>query len=628
MATSPASGTPAAEVYDLIAAFAEAADARLRGNAAHALSVLASGADVAVSERARDDLLQVLSAEPGGIGMDWQRRFVPRALDAVRQLPESHRQWICDGLLKVTNSSTTELTQRQATARLTLAGAAPSLALWNLNWLQYFRLTRLAGKPGFWSGVWAVGWRSALGWFLALALLPALFAQFKDDISDLTSSAWEPLLLGASGLSVLVYLSLPGRLRPPRYVWVADVAVSAALFGILAVVGTSIFAPRESLFPLIVAAILGAAIGAATRTLRWSGAWSRIEPEDTARFLRPLTALVIATTTCMIVAAPRMGVQMLSAVWIVLAPAALVTTLLDLWLEDNGPQPLTPGAPRRDRRWAVPLAAALGSVVAIAIWFYNVKGHDASGAEPQVAEVRLPGALARAEQMEIPTRLNRRVPLIVEEDGWYRIVAVRSHRAEDTVLYVHDKSGALEVRQDDPEPPTTTVFLKHGEYTACVALSNNNDGCSPPSTVTPAERVRVSPAGSVRAQLEEAKARVLPVQSAMELANLVLTRSREMDRTLTISMGPKDEEVETATLNMGTIRAGSVVRVRRGETSRYPKWTEANDPYEQRNLVVKRIFQAGPLKEIVFEDQDSGLRWNTAWISEIVPAPERVDSKK
>jgi hypothetical protein len=121
---------------------------------------------------------------------------------------------------------------------------------------------------------------------------------------------------------------------------------------------------------------------------------------------------------------------------------------------------------------------------------------------------------------------------------------------------------------------------------------------------------------------------VLPVQSAMELANLVLTRSREMDRTLTISMGPKDEEVETATLNMGTIRAGSVVRVRRGETSRYPKWTEANDPYEQRNLVVKRIFQAGPLKEIVFEDQDSGLRWNTAWISEIVPAPERVDSKK
>lgn len=478
MTTAQAHREAPSVAFELIEPFAEAPDPRLRGNAVYALAALVNVRKGSLGERAKNEIVRIVTAEPaGGGGMDWQRRFVARALDALHHLPEPDQKWVGDRVLDLF-AITRGQTQRAAIARFMLSALERAQGLWKVSWLRYMRLARLAGRPNFGRCLWSAAWRCALVWLSVAALLANLARGFPEKNPYMFE-----LFLSIGVLSLLTRFSLSGRLRAPLRIRLADIAVWGGFFAALAAAGSVIILWHETelsveelrTFPrLIEAAGLGFVVGVLVRGLRWVAVSAELAPADTAEILRPLGALFAATGIC--IGSTYLGVDydIATAAWLVLAPTSAVGASLDLWLEKQEPQPLITTEARNDHQWALPASAALlGLVAGFAIWMNWTTGNLDLAAAGTQGTVRLPEVLGQEGSKTLPVRLGRSVPFIVTKERQYNFTG--KYGDQDTVLVINEGTGKKTAEEDDP--PTFVGVLKPGEYEAQVRLyGSSSDG--------------------------------------------------------------------------------------------------------------------------------------------------------
>lgn len=460
-----------APVFELITAFGESSDARLRSNAIYALAALSRSSDPVVCRRALDELRGILAAAPAGGGsMDWQRLFSERALDALGQLKDQDRLWLRNALAERLADST-DTSQRQSIARLELAAYEPPHPRFDPggHW-RYQQLCWVAGRPSFWSSLWAAGWRSAWVWTPLLTILLA-----TSELSSVVGQALAVWLWTAICMSLLAVASLAGRMTPPRAVQAIDTVLCGLVFGLLVAglamlvpetIGSSEIGSRQ----VVALVLLGIGIGVTVRVLRWIAVLVDLDPQGMATLLRPVTAFLLTTVVCQAITAIAPS-RPLATAWLLLAPAAAIAAWLDVWLDRNGPRIQRPEA-RGRREWLMPVLAA-GSAVLVMAFAYlhaNLKDMLTEGA----TRIDLPAAGRGNEPLILTTRLNGLVPIRIETRSTYRFVS-GGNTPMDSVLVIlnEDRTHRADA---DPEPPTLTETLDPGLYYVCVARESDR-GC-------------------------------------------------------------------------------------------------------------------------------------------------------
>ena len=293
--------------------------------------------------------MRILCAEPGGIGLDWQRRFAGISINAIGDLDAKRSSLVGTRMLEQVRDSR-EPAQQMAIARLILTACDHGRRLWPISWRQFRRCAILAGRPGFWQCVWAALWRISTVW-----LLIAIGSELIDDWLDTAEFADGELLekviyvagLTAFALAFVMRLSIPGNLRPPRHVYVRDIVFNAILFGLLVPLGALILLPEDHVLwslesqldlNMLGLMVVAAIVAAAVRCMRWVSAMTVLEPDGTSHFVRPATALGISTAACVAAAYAGMHAQIAAVGFLAIVPAAVVLSLLDLWLEEKGPR--------------------------------------------------------------------------------------------------------------------------------------------------------------------------------------------------------------------------------------------------------------------------------------------------
>ena len=451
--------------FELIAAFGEASDARLRGNAVHALAALNMSGVPPVAERAETELVRVLSQEPATGGGDWERRFAARALPAVRSLPEDTRSRVGDALhTKLADAA--DANQRSGIARLLLAANEPPERLWPLAWWSYCQLGWLAGCTSFWGRVWSGAWRSALIWYPAMVILAASSTIDTNSSVDLS-------LLSVAVVCIVAAISAPGRVRPMRRVVIADVAICAALVGLAGLLA-SLFSrgatSRSEVGAAFAGAVIGATVGGVLRGLRWAGLHWSLEPSGSSSAVRPVAAVIL--TTALVMAAAWLGADARSMVevWQLLSPTALLIAWIDIWLLKLPPTPIEPPAVRGRFGWVLPIVGVAVGLVVLAIGTMNFKAavavEEAARAQ-QVTElpaVTAPTSAAAPRRDIRVDKLPVAVPVDVSTAGTYRFATTQpSNSAKWPRLILKDASGKT-VGEDAGAPVRFTRDLAPGQY--------------------------------------------------------------------------------------------------------------------------------------------------------------------
>jgi hypothetical protein len=479
----------ASAVFELIASFSESADARLRGNAVQALAALIGAHDESLHRQAMNEMVRVMSAEPGGSGaLDWQRRFVARCLDALGRLQPAERQLVGQQIL-ATSFSARERERRAAIARLSLAAMEHDRRFWTAGWIRWMRLVRLAARPGFWITLWSVLWRTAVVWGIfasAAEFAPGLIRDetFSD---DLYQHAFGIALLTAALIAISALLSVSGSIRPPLGISIADTTVSATTFVLLIIITAwTGLTPDLSVRDVLPLCVLGFVLGAALRALRWVAIAVATEPNGTAVGLRPLATFGVTTLFCIV--AGRLGMDMRAAGmgWMVLAPATMIAAWLDVWLENGEPHPLSQGRARTDSRWAIPVLA--GAAILLSGWLVHVNLKQALAMDnalqlaplldggiqsTQVIEkVRLPASSDSNGPITVTVGFGRRIPVDADIEGSYQIVAETNPNERITLFLIEDaldKHGVTRSSGDKLHPPTITGRMeKDSKYFICV----------------------------------------------------------------------------------------------------------------------------------------------------------------
>lgn len=468
-----------APVFELIAAFGESTDPRLRGNAVYALAALLKREDGAFGHRARSELLRILFGPPEG-GETGQRVFVERALDALKALDVADRRSLRDALREQQHGNR-DPAQSKWIARLQLTGSEPAVDCFEPGgWWRYLRLTWAAGRPSFWANMWAATWRTTVVWSPLLAGL--MFFEVPSEAAILWP--WTALCMG-----LLASISLAGRIAPPNRVRWADTAVCAALFGLLAI-GAEAVLPEMLGHPSAGTLVpLAVATSALVRWLRWLSVSTSIEPSGLPPLLRPASAFLSVSLACALWAQLGGEGRHAMAAWLLLAPAGSVAAWLDIYLDRHGTGAQLPRL-RTRREWLLPsiASAAAGLVLLVAANQVRVAGGE-HGA------VSLPGGLSASGAVVISTRLNALTPIDVQEDGFYAITGGGRARANslsierdgmDHVLVVFDHRQESLDSADSPEPPTLKRALTKGRYFVCIAdRSERRCSTDTPGTASP-----------------------------------------------------------------------------------------------------------------------------------------------
>jgi len=495
MTTAEASEASGSAVFELIAPFSESADARLRGNAVQALAALVGGQDKSLRQQAMDEIVRVMSAEPGGSGaLDWQRRFAARCLDALARLQPAERQLVGRQIL-TTLSSTRERERRAAIARLSLAAMEHGRRFWTAGWMQWLRLARLAARSGFWITFWAVLWRTAVVWTIfglgvfavaaAGSLVPA-----KKSFDDLPYDVFGNAVVTTVILTILALLSVPGSIRLPLGICIADTAFSAIMLGLVTIDVIDELDWSTSIGPSVSLFLLGFVLGGAIRALRWAAIAIEIEPNGTAAGFRPLAALGVTTLVCIAVAWLGMDMRAAASGWMVLTPVTMTAAWLDVWLENSDPHPFSRGRARADGRWAIPVLA--GSTILLSAVLINnnlktVRAWDPVQAEP----VQLPGGSDSGGRSTVIPGFGVR-PLIgladADAGGTYQIIVNTNPSERITLFLVKESSDhkfevVTKQSGDELDPPTITRKLDKGTpYFICV-MPGDEQSCWPLSGV-------------------------------------------------------------------------------------------------------------------------------------------------
>jgi hypothetical protein len=471
MTTAAAQG-PVAMALDVVRPFAESSDARLRGNAVVALTALVDESRTDLTDEATAELVRILCAEPGGVGLDWQRRFAGISINAIGDLDAKRSGLIGSRMLEQVRDSR-EPAQQMAVARLILTACDHGRRLWPISWRQFRRCANLAGRPGFWQCVWAAFWRLSIAW-IVIAVGSEMIdeAVLQAEFEDLTDKAASAATLTAFGLAFVMRLSIPGNLRPPRHVYVRDIVFNAVLFGLFAPFGALAVLPSDHLvwsddsqllLSLLGLFVLAAVIAAAVRCMRWVSALTVLEPDGTSHFVRPATALGIATAACVAAAYVGMAADIAAAAFLGIVPAAVTLSLLDIWLEEKGPRTLLPAPARKERRWVLPVLAAVSIIGTYGFAGINLFGPSAEGSLVAVTAVTIS---PDGEPVPARARLGETIKVHVIKDG-------------DFTIALSDTGAAASVRITDSrrvsvEPHAETWHLAAGNYSACATIAGAN----------------------------------------------------------------------------------------------------------------------------------------------------------
>lgn len=413
---------------ELIRPFTESPDARLRGNAIVALSALVESKNPDLSKDAREELVRVLCAEPGGSGLDWQRRFMVISVDAIRQLGRAVSESVGRKVFESLDASR-EPMQKAAIARLILAACDGGRLPWSVGWRQFRRCTSLAGRPSFWLGVWAALWRLGIVWlaiYVGAGLLDEVTGRTQFYEGDLLQYSILLAICTAIALGIVIRLSVPGNVRPPRRVYVLDTIVCALVGGFFVPLGTLVMLPdRHSLLVdqdilrLSDIFILGTLVIAGIRALRWANDFVALEPEEYGNVVRPAAAVGLATLACVAAAHIGMDPETAAATFPVLLAAATVLASTDVWLEETGPRSLRPAEAIPAWRWLLPVCAGAMIVGAGIFLYLNLRSEPNAVSLPEpVVSVE-----ANGPTTWVTAHLGKYFELKVTGEGDFDIVA-------------------------------------------------------------------------------------------------------------------------------------------------------------------------------------------------------------
>jgi hypothetical protein len=463
-------------VFDLLIPFEESSDAKLRGNASYAYAALVESPSTEVRDRARDRLLSVIGMEaPAGAGVDWERRFASRALEAFRGLPPEEFEHCSKEVVRLSNDG--ELpAQRSMFARFALSINEVGKQRVPLGWLPTLRMLWRAGRPGLGTSLWAAIWRSFLVYFAIWWVADSAGAKVDSNGSVQILAIW---MLTSTAL---VLLSLGGRFQHSKLVHAEDVLLCALAFALLGWLSLELDS-ATTVGPAGIATnvLIGFILGAALRLRRWiANATGGVVPRGLALW-EPVAHFAIATLMCMTASFLGGNSRALGAAWAVLAPTVLIVSSLDEWLARKAVQPLRPPSGRTiNPGWV--LGPGVVSVVA-ALWWGFVNWGINIGNDPWLfkdpATINLPDDLV-GPQLEVPKmNLGTRVPYRIKKPGPYRFSATPATPDKPIELHIVAPGGI-----DDPPtqvsgaqgPAVIEQDFERGSYRVCMAPVDSK-GC-------------------------------------------------------------------------------------------------------------------------------------------------------
>lgn len=461
-------------VFDLIRPFTEHDDARLRGNAVVALTALVDGGAPDLKDAALEELVQVLCAEHGGRDLDW-RRFMAICIDAIGMLKPADRESIRVKVLRNLAGSD-EPAQKATIARLVLAACDEGRRLWPASWAQFRRYATLAGRFTFWQFAWAVAWRAAIAFFAVWVAATLMEAATDGSISEgVAGQSFALWIASTIAFTIVVKLSIPGRVRPPSNVYALDTVLVTIPFGLLMVAGALIVsaAPTsaENWSAIVAIVVFGMVVGALVRWMRWINARSAIEPDGAGNVVRPASAMGLSAWACILLAHAGVPVEIAATAFLVIVPTSSLMAALDAWLEDKGPRTQLPRDPRTERRWLLPAVAGVSVVAAVAFLTMNLQSAQVVEGPASKAVVVAPQA-DKAPAVDIPLAVGSQVSLRVDKDGLFSIKAVSDQSGLEVWPSVRDASDSPVHSQYDE-----TIVLKQGEYKVCATTESYSYFC-------------------------------------------------------------------------------------------------------------------------------------------------------
>jgi hypothetical protein len=455
-------------VFALLDAFAEAADAKLRGNAVYALAALVESPRASISERAREQLVALIGMESGGTGPEWTRRFASRAIDALRSLPDQEFER-CRGLILTQCSEGPSAAQRGEYARFSLVldefvpPARPH------SWLQSQRLLWHAGRPGFWWSVWGGAWRCVIVGLMLMVVAILL-------VPDITSTEVMAHLTLATGASSLLAVTvIGGRFRQGLQAKTVDVLICAVFFALLAALATfwsdDVIAGHE----VWLNALLGLLVGALLRSRKWLAGRS-----NSSMLLAPWEPLVYfcaATLLFEIAAFAGRNAQALAAAWITLAPTAATLGWLDGWLLRMVKPPMVPPGARTENPWksVAPAVLLVGAAIGLggANWMNNVGFHPLNRAPfvpTTVSTVVLPDDIQSATTSPFHLAPGERRRVQIKQEAGYRFSAypVEGKKVQLILTTAMDFDDPAPATSIGDKPATIEQVFPVGPYSLCL----------------------------------------------------------------------------------------------------------------------------------------------------------------
>lgn len=315
-------------MFDLLTPFAESTDARLRGNAAHAYAALVeSSPHPEVRERARERLIELVATGAhgsGAAGMEWERRFAERALEAFQQLPPATFDDCSQRLLdRALNTEAPE--QRRTLSRFFLSLNEIAARQLRIGWLKTQQLLRGAGRPGVGLSLFASAWRSLLVWVGLLVVLTSSLDNFKSSRFD------DIAMLSIGACMVLVLASTVSQFRHAWRIGAIDIALCAAVMGMLGAASMAVLRDdtEQPAAAMALGTALGLVLGAALRARRWLPAALKADMFRSLAAWEPVIVFAATTLLCMAASMLSGKPQTAGLCWMVLAPTAVVVSWQD-----------------------------------------------------------------------------------------------------------------------------------------------------------------------------------------------------------------------------------------------------------------------------------------------------------
>lgn len=438
------------DVLDMVRAFSESGDLRLRANGVQALAALAAGKDRNLAVVAHTHLVNAIVGAPSSSDVSTMIRFRERALAAIRSLGDDLATATL-GRLREEHHQSNDRGQQAALGRLLLQAIADGMP-WQGSW---YELRKIMSSTG------AVTLSSVLGVAAAaliVGFLPLLASVFSQTAMAKEDQWWWALPIGWVLLSALMYFTPIGRLRLPTSTRVVEAVLWALVFAFWAIAGAFLFARSEFLASTvgqkIIVVLIGVVVGVAIRSVSWA---SRSD-----RYLEVIGAIALTTFACMIAAYCHLNSLLCAGIWLVLAPAAGIAAWATNWVESKGP------SARENRRSEMVAMVLIGGLTSLVVIVGGV--HLSKIVHPKLSESKLEVSGGAIAQGKIPGV----VTVNVSEKDRYTIRVNPSNEDVDVCLNIRieGKSIAKVDRNDTGQSEEYTGDLPAGEYTIEVMHSD------------------------------------------------------------------------------------------------------------------------------------------------------------